>query len=128
MILCACNCGNYLESRDDRGRPRIYLAHHHWRGRRRPTHERADANYTSKCETARNRTRDKVGCELHRIGDCLGIIDVHHVDSDFTNNEPTNLMKLCRAHHRLVENGKIDLAHPVMLTFYVDASGKRRYG
>lgn len=55
------------------------------------------------------------------------MLDVHHIDGDPWNNEPDNLMKLCRSHHRLVDNGKIDLASPKMPPFYTDGGGKRRY-
>lgn len=127
MILCACDCGTPLEDRDERGRPRRYIPNHHWRGRRRLTHEKADANKTSKHENARLRARGRTSCELAAIGGCKGILDVHHRDGNPWNNEPENLAKLCRSHHRLIESDRIDLLAPVMPPFYVDGSGKRRY-
>ena len=49
-------------------------------------------------------------------------------DGDEFNNSRANLLKLCRAHHRLVDNGKIDPRDPKMPEFRIDGSGKRRYG
>lgn len=31
MIYCACNCGELLLDRDNRGRPRKFLRNHNWR-------------------------------------------------------------------------------------------------
>src|SRR4051812_4172560 len=132
LILCGCGCGELLEeiaSYLHGGKPykRTYISGHQWRGKRRPTHEKPDANRASKHETARIRARGQTACALERIGGCKGGFDVHHRDGDPWNNEPGNLVKLCRAHHRLVETGKIDLANPVMPAFFTDSSGKRRY-
>ncbi len=66
-------------------------------------------------------------CEYSHLGECLGVLDVAHVDGDEFNNLRANLLKLCRAHHRLVDNKKIDPTDPRMPEFYVDGSGKRRY-
>ena len=65
-------------------------------------------------------------CELEHIGGCSADLQVHHVDGDPQNNALTNLMRLCRSHHRLLENGRIDLDNPVMPRFRI-ISGKRRY-
>jgi hypothetical protein len=66
-------------------------------------------------------------CELESIGYCSsGRFEVHHKDANPVNNELGNLMRLCPAHHKLVERGRIDLANPVMAPFFV-SSGKRRY-
>lgn len=57
----------------------------------------------------------------------MGMLDVHHVNGRYVDNDPVNLMKLCRSHHRLVENGRIDLDAPVMPPFRTGTDGKRRY-
>jgi hypothetical protein len=61
------------------------------------------------------------------IGGCGGPIDVAHKDHDPWNNDPANLMAMCRSHHHLYDRGRIDLDNPKMPDFYVDAGGKRRY-
>jgi len=66
-------------------------------------------------------------CELERIGGCRGTIEVHHKDKDPGNNERTNLMVVCRAHHKMLDNGRLDPDRPVMPKFYVGSDGKRRY-
>ena len=77
---------------------------------------------------ARRRKGDRSKCELRRIGGCLGKIDVAHRDHDrWNNDDPKNLLALCRCHHRLYDNGRIDLDRPQMPSFYVDSGGKRRY-
>ena len=56
------------------------------------------------------------------------MIDVAHRDHNpWNNDDPANLLSLCRCHHRLYDNGKIDLNNPKMPAFYVDGGGKRRY-
>jgi len=66
-------------------------------------------------------------CEYASLGGCKGVLDVAHLDGDEFNNSKANLRKLCRSHHRLVDNGKIDPANPTMPRFHIDGSGKRRY-
>lgn len=76
---------------------------------------------------ARRRKGDRSKCELKKIGGCKGRIDVAHRDHDPWNNEdPANLLSLCRSHHRLYDLGKIDLDDPKMPAFVV-RGGKRRY-
>jgi len=116
-----------VEAFDRRGRPRSHAVGHAFKGKRRPTHEKPDASKSSKHANARLRTRGRPACELSHIGGCLGHSDTHHVDGDVWNNEPGNLMRLCRSHHRLVDHGRIDLSAPVMPAFRVDGAGKRRY-
>jgi hypothetical protein len=56
------------------------------------------------------------------------VLDVAHVDQDEMNNAPENLLKLCRRHHRLLDNGNIDATNPVMPMHHVlRTDGKRIY-
>lgn len=125
-IRCECQCGAELDQRDGRGRVRRYLPGHGQRGKKNP----GRANPLSQNHrTGRGRARllsDCSRCELESIGDCAGVIDVHHVDKNPMNNAPENRKVLCRCHHRLVESGRIDLANPVMPPFVI-RGGKRRY-
>lgn len=67
-------------------------------------------------------------CALEHIGGCgkAHHMEVHHRNGNQMNNSPENLVVLCSSHHKLVEHGRIDIANPVMPSFYV-SSGKRRY-
>lgn len=66
-------------------------------------------------------------CDLAHIGGCQGRIARAHVNHDPLHNTRDNLLMLCDSHHRLYDNGTIDLENPVMPKFYVDARGRRRY-
>jgi hypothetical protein len=57
----------------------------------------------------------------------LMLCECDHRDKDPGNNAVDNLMALCQSHHTLVDQGRIDLAEPVMPPFYIDLRGKRRY-
>ncbi len=37
---------------------------------------------------------------------CGDIADIHHDDGDNTNNDPSNLIPLCRSHHTSLENSR----------------------
>jgi hypothetical protein len=72
---------------------------------------------------------DTSKCTLAAIGGCSDAskgIQVHHRDGNPTNNEASNRVPLCPAHHRCVENGLIDLDDPQMPPFVI-RGGKRRY-
>lgn len=76
---------------------------------------------------ARRRKSDRSKCELKFIGGCKGPIHVAHKDGDpWNNDDPGNLLAFCASHHRLYDNGLIDLTAPVMPSFVV-RGGKRRY-
>lgn len=66
-------------------------------------------------------------CELAHIGGCNGRLERAHLDSNFTNNDRANIKIFCKAHHTLYDNGRIDLANPVMPPFHVGSDGERRY-
>lgn len=140
MVGCACGCATLLVPHDRQGRVRRFLQGHHTRisnpgfdvihtlpKPKRGTAWRADGKHW---RTARWRARELTPhdrCAWESIGDCKGVIDVAHVDGDFTNNDTSNCLPLCRSHHRLLDNGRINPSNPVMPPFYVDGSGKRRY-
>lgn len=126
-VPCACGCGGRLEPRDRRGRLRSHLAGHVNKGRAawRRMKRRVTAR-TSHERAVKLKARVR-SCEYSHLGGCLGVLDVAHLDGDEFNNSKANLLKLCRSHHRLVDNKKIDPRAPVMPEFYVDGSGKRRY-
>jgi len=126
MTACECGCGTEIGP-DDRGRLRRYVHGHNHRGK---------SNTWSVKEVIRPRTshiravkskKDKTECEWLHIGDCMGDLQVAHVNGDEMDNDPSNLLLLCRSHHNLLDNGRIDPAAPVMPSFRVDSSGKRRY-
>ena len=125
LSRCACNCGASLLLKDARGRPRRFVWGHWRKGTKGPY--TADGKHW---RTARDRARsltDHSRCMWISIGGCKGPIDVAHVNGDYTNNEPDNRLALCRSHHRLLDNGRINPDNPIMPAFYVDSSGNRRY-
>ena len=136
MRPCACGCGTLVPLFDKRRRPRSYVLGHGTKGkislkpsklRGRIIGPRTD---TPTLRTSRSRARrwtNTAGCRLSFLCHCKGLIDVAHIDQNPLNNEPANRWPLCRSHHRLVDNGKIDVMAPVMPSFYTDRSGKRRY-
>lgn len=127
-VACACGCGTMIEHRDSRGRARRYKRGHVNKGRAAWRNMRPQVTARTSHERAvKLKTRVAV-CEYADLGGCKGVLDVAHLDGDEFNNTRANLKKLCRAHHRLVDNGKIDPVDPKMPGFYVDGSGKRRYG
>lgn len=121
-ILCACGCGTEIPSLSAALMPQRYALGHTEKKR---GHKKERVNIW----WSRARAREIKGpgaCELEHIGGCLGRKEVHHLDTDVHNNDLSNLMRLCMAHHRLVERGVVDLANPAMPRFHV-SGGKRRY-
>lgn len=124
IVLCACGCGESLEDRDSRGRARGYVF---------PHQSRADRGWRSTAPTrwtgygrSKRVVRQMERCELEHIGSCLGALQRAHVDGNPLNNARENIKVLCDSHHGLYDNGKIDLANPVMPDFFV-SGGERRY-
>lgn len=65
-------------------------------------------------------------CEFAHLGWCKGPLQVAHVDQNFRNNSPGNLLKLCVSHHRLMDNGSINSKTKEMPDFFI-SGGNRRY-
>lgn len=125
MIYCACGCGIKIKNVDGRNRPKRFVHSHNLKfvaGNKNAKSINVNTMYTRSKLIKKERF-----CEISHIGFCMGTIDVCHIDQDFTNNNLKNLISLCRSHHRLLDNGKINLKNPVMPAFYEDKSGKRRY-
>lgn len=125
---CECGCETPVAP-DSRGRPRRFVHGHNQRGRRNPSRARPESTNPRTC---RARAHSLIGeaCELERIGGCSPAgsrLEVHHRDGDYTNNDESNLMTLCKSHHALVERGRVDPDDPVMPAYRVDGAGKRRY-
>lgn len=129
MKACECGCGTEIPEVDKKGRPRSHVVGHSNKGK---SNWWLKKDATSNRRTLHEWARKAVGiraskCELELLGNCKGKIDVHHKDKNATNNDLENLLAVCRSHHRLVENGRIDISDPKMPSYYVDAGGKRRY-
>ena len=125
MKPCACGCGVLIPEKDKRGRPRKYDYGHNNKGK--SNWWKITSTPTGRTSRARARQQiDTRQCRLGFIGGCKGKIDAAHLDGDMMNNDPANVWPLCKSHHRLVDNGRIDPHNPTMPKFYVSA-GKRRY-
>jgi hypothetical protein len=139
-IPCGCGCGIDVITPDAKCRERRFLPGHQSRtinpglaimqSLPKPAvgqYWRATGDHW---RTSRARARsvvDTTSCEWAHIGGCKGKIDAAHLDGDFTNGDRSNIKSLCRSHHSLLDNGRIDPTKPVMPDFYVDGGGKRRY-
>lgn len=119
--LCECGCGREIPSLTKQLRPRRYVSGHHPRA-----HQYKDHVTEWYARARARKIKGKGSCELAHITGCKGRIEVHHLDRDYNNNDPANLMRLCMSHHGLVEHGWIDLSNPVMPRFKI-SGGKRRY-
>lgn len=124
--ICECGCGEKIIQKRTRRFSRFLPGHVHnkvypyWVARPDSTNLR----------TAREQSRKStdVGyCKMNHIGGCKGFIEVHHIDGNPLNRDASNLIPVCRAHHRLIENKTITLDSKEMPDWYDDSSGKRRY-
>lgn len=137
---CACGCLAHIDPFDRKGRPHQFLPGHQSRvhnpglkamqalPKPEPGQWRADGKHWRTARWRARQTTNHERCWWEAIGGCKGPIQVAHVDQDYTNNDEANRLALCVSHHRLLDNGRIDPENPVMPTFYIDGSGKRRYG
>lgn len=139
VIRCACGCGESLTTPDSKNRPRRFIRGHWTRtaegqtvlmGASRPSLRGRWRKDSTHWRTGRYRARtttDHSVCGWLHIGGCYGAVDVAHVNGDYTDNAPGNRLPLCRCHHRLLDNGRIDPRAPIMPLFVVGRDGKRRY-
>jgi hypothetical protein len=126
--FCECGCRSRIPRRDNRGRPRSYAEGHSNKGKNNPW---LAVDRPSRPSGYRHRDAKKLRkvtrCALRRIGGCKGLLEVHHKDGDHTNGARRNLAKVCRAHHRLLHNGRITMRSTKMPPFRVRNDGKRIY-
>ena len=142
IIECACGCLETLLKFDNKGRVRSFIRGHYSRTDEyknkialleRPPRKRGEENWRADGKhwrTARWRARsitDTSKCAWVSIGGCKGNIDAAHINGDFTDQSKENRLALCRSHHKLLDNGKIDYNRPEMPSFYTDKRGHRRY-
>lgn len=128
--LCKCGCGQMAQLKDTRGRLRSgYVQGHNRRGVSNTWKIKPDAEIRKRQhhERAAKKKRGVTACEWTHIGYCSGLLEVAHINGDYSDGRQANLLKLCRTHHRLLDHGRIDPASPVMPAFVV-RGGKRRYG
>lgn len=123
---CECGCGTVIAAIDSNGRPARYVRGHQRRGGSNTWLIKNEVNRRTMHSRAIKLKQAVGACEWAHLGHCLGHLQVAHVDGDEWNNDPGNLLKLCQSHHRLLDNGRIDPACPVMPA-YVVRGGKRRY-
>lgn len=124
-MLCRCGCGKNIPNAKNRKYYQAFYVQGHNKGnagnRKKNITKRTSYDYSKEHLKHINE------CQLEYIGSCKGVLDVCHIDQNPFNNDGDNLIKLCRSHHRLLDNGKINILNPVMPEFYMDGSGKRRY-
>lgn len=120
--LCACGCKSILP---DRPYETKFI-----KGHQSKMPKKLKVSSTSKF-TGYDRSKkiltNRTKCSWSHIGHCMGMIDVCHIDQNPLNNDLKNLIALCRCHHRLLDNGRINPKNPIMPRFYIDRRGKRRY-
>ena len=128
VIYCVCGCGKIvIQKRKKPSRLTHYLRGHHRLGKSNTWSIKPDSQ---NLRTAREKSHTRLNpitCELSHIGGCLGEVECHHLDGNPLNVDLSNLVALCRAHHRLLHLGRITLKTDAMPEFRTDGSGKRRY-
>lgn len=116
---CECGCGQPTGGR--------FVHGHNQRGRARPDRARPESKSVSTGRWRAKKLVPRERCALVNIGGCLGRLEVNHIDKNPMNNDLGNLVVLCQTHHKLVDNGRIDLNAPVMPDYWIDGGGARRY-
>lgn len=89
---------------------------HAWKGPNKRASEEYSPEWTPKLRYLIRR-RDDFKCQncgIHKRG-----LDVHHIDKDKWNCDPSNLISLCRSCHRFIEGGSIPCPQPSMLSVAV---------
>lgn len=124
---CDCGCGTLIPGITSHGTPARYAGGHHHRGKSNTWLIKDEVTVRTSHSRALKIKQLVAACEWAHIGGCLGHLQVAHVNGDERDNSSGNLLKLCQAHHRLLDNGRIDPAAPVMPAFITGSDGKRRY-
>lgn len=137
IINCACGCGKQIQRINPYGYVRKFARGHGvkniphpWMAERRGKNLFLKKTNAIKIRATRWRAVKLVKadrCGLAIIGGCKGRFEINHIDKNPFNNALNNLIPLCQTHHKLTDNGRINLIKPSMPKFYVDGSGKRRY-
>jgi hypothetical protein len=123
--LCECGCGDTVIQKRKDYLPKFIVGHYSTSRRNKPLKPQSRNVITCRAR-AQKLITEKI-CHLRGIGGCVGRIEVHHIDGIPINNDLANLIPLCVAHHRLVENGHINLNDPIMPEYRL-IGGNRKYG
>ena len=125
--LCKCGCGEIISSMSKDGTKRDFIHGHN--SRMRENEWSRNPNSKNK-RTGRWRARRIINaehCALEYTLECLGRIEIHHIDGNACNNSPDNITAVCKSHHAFLDRGRITLENPKIPEYRVDGSGKRRY-
>lgn len=66
-------------------------------------------NYQGKEFSGQSALRRNLKADKCAVCDEKEVIDIHHMDQDRTNNDPSNMIPLCPTHHAYIHRGKLDL-------------------
>lgn len=125
MKYCVCGCKQLIENTDKRGRPHFFVSGHN-------KSQLGNFKDNIKEAASRNRARSlaiKSICFINNK-DCSKTLDIAHLDQNPFNNNPNNLVCLCRRHHQLLDRNPIGLTinsiRKVRLIFKIKKSNGRR--
>jgi len=127
--ICQCGCGKEIPWQywHQYGIKKYYPNHYDSGAKKRGVYKKEITSVFSGYDRSKKIIKERNKCSWEHIGHCKGMIDVCHINQNPLDNNRKNLIVLCRSHHRLMDNGKIDYGNPKMPEFYVDKGGKRRY-
>ncbi len=131
IVKCACGCGDKFINRDSRGRLRKFSIGHVNKGRsnwwsKKPIEE-VSVWYCRKISREIYFKRRKKICNISKLKNCSGRIEVHHKDSNIRNSHIKNLISLCARHHNLVDREYIKLENPKNPKCYIFPNGMTIY-
>lgn len=129
---CECGCGGLLRAPKSAEYPYYLKKRRFIKGHNKPRLGKYTAVNPVRRryhETARTLSNIEY-CSIN-TKDCLGIVEVAHIDQNYKNNDLANLKPLCAAHHRILDshykNGmRFEDLFKLKLDYYI-SSGKRRY-
>jgi hypothetical protein len=109
--FCSRACSGQWQSENLSG-PNSHL----WKGVRKGFNDEypPEWTYTLRLKIRRRDDFTCQNCGKHQRG-----LDVHHIDKDKENCDPSNLISLCRSCHRYIEGGSIPCPRPAMLSVAV---------